>query len=341
MTYEHNSRPRLSWMDNLRAFLIIALLLLHVTSNENIASLASPNTLLIWNAFNHALTPFRMPIFFFISGILSASTIRSSWATVLKKSTLRFSYLGILWGGLAAGIVSLLEQTHDFENLFNIFAESIWFLAALAIYIPLTKALTHLNAYVPTILGIATFLIAAPFLSTHFSALSSISFYYFYFSIGVIFSKKLLGKAITITWKTILVSGILFLLSAYLMKQAPVGIADTTSRFLANGFATVLGVSVAIKLMNKPIQPLTKIGRNTIGLYLVHSTLLILFSKLVLDSLTNLEIFMLDEFGSLVVYLSFVFTAVLVTFVIKNIDNYLRTYLLTDPFSRTKKPNDG
>jgi hypothetical protein len=50
---------------------------------------------------------------------------------------------------------------------------------------------------------------------------------------------------------------------------------------------------------------------------------------------------MLDEFGSLVVYLSFVFTAVLVTFVIKNIDNYLRTYLLTDPFSRTKKPNDG
>jgi fucose 4-O-acetylase-like acetyltransferase len=125
------------------------------------------------------------------------------------------------------------------------------------------------------------------------------------------------------------------------MKQAPVGIADTTSRFLANGFATVLGVSVAIKLMNKPIQSLTKIGRNTIGIYLVHSTLLILFSKLVLDSLTNLQIFMLDEFGSLVVYLSFVFTAVFVTFVIKNIDNYLRTYLLTDPFSRTKKPNDG
>jgi surface polysaccharide O-acyltransferase-like enzyme len=328
-------------MDNLRALLIIALLLLHVTSNENIASLASPNTILIWDAFNHALTPFRMPIFFFISGILSVSTIRSKWSTVLKKSTLRFSYLGILWGGLAAVIVSILDHTLNWEILLNVFAESIWFLAALAIYIPITKALSRLNVYLPTIVGIVSFVIAAPLLSTHFSALSSISFYFFYFSIGVIFSKNLLGKKITISWKTILVSSVLFLISAYIMKQAPVGIADTTSRFLANGFATVLGVSVAIKLLNKPIQSLTKIGRNTIGIYLVHSTLLFLFSKFVLDALTNYGILTLDEFGSLVVFLAFIFTAVFVTFVIKNMDNYLRTYLLTDPFSGPKKPNDG
>ena len=176
MTYQHNSRPRSSWVDNLRALLIIALLLLHVTSNENIASLASPNTILIWDTFNHALTPFRMPIFFFISGILSASPIRSNWSTVLKKSILRFSYLGILWGCLAAGIVSILERALNSEILLNVFAESIWFLAALAIYIPLTKALSLLHAYLPTIIGIATFVIAAPLLSTHFSAVSSISF---------------------------------------------------------------------------------------------------------------------------------------------------------------------
>jgi surface polysaccharide O-acyltransferase-like enzyme len=329
---EHNKLVRSAWIDNLRGVLILALLFLHITTNPNIDLISSEKSVEVSELINKLLTPFRMPIFFIISGALSSGLIHRNWNKTLRKSTRRFSYLATIWGIAATLTVSVLKTDLNTEHVLETFSEAIWYLVALSIYIPLTKALSHLNAYIPVSIGVLSYFIAAPPLSMHFSIFSSISFYFFYFAVGVLLSKKIRNHSSEVPSIWMIVSLLFFLLSAFLMQLAPVGYLDALARFLANAFASFFGISISAKWLTKPIPALTKIGRNTISIYLVHYTVLLVLSTSLITLMGGIGASRLGEFLSVLTVFSIMFTVIFVTFLLKAVENHFNLYLLRDPW---------
>ncbi len=333
-----NNFARLVWLDNLRAILIVALVFLHITTDETFVQFSSEESLQIWDSINSILTPIRMPLFFFIAGLMSQNTLSQDWSQLLRKSSRKFLYLSLIWGSFVGLILITLRMEFDLDSFWLAFTETTWFLLALALYFPLTKLSNKIGHLLAPSIGIIAFFISAPSLSSGFSLLGSLSFYYFYFAVGS-FSKKYIFENLNrISWKLAFAAGMFFTMSAILMFLSPLGILDAVARFATNAFAVVMSVSFGVKLLDKPTELISRIGRNTIGIYLVNS-LAVAFIAGALLYLSNFDSsFRLNWIGGIMLSAIGIVMSLVAAFVIKRLDSRFGLYLLKDPFQRLEKP---
>lgn len=101
-----------------------------------------------WSAFNLAMTPMRIPLFFAVSGIFVASAVQRSWKSGVHGKILNPIYLYVLWITLSAGLYKLIGSRIDgFEvtsissylSLLVVPTSSLWYMYALAVYFFVTK----------------------------------------------------------------------------------------------------------------------------------------------------------------------------------------------------------
>ena len=125
---------REGWIDSARGLAIILVVLFHAVINLDLVGLAGP-----WSRLAYTLDTFRMPLFFFLSGLLAPSLLARPLREVLRTRCLNLIYLYVLWCLLLGIFRGLLPHPPPdaFASLARILVEPnvyLWFLYTLCLF---------------------------------------------------------------------------------------------------------------------------------------------------------------------------------------------------------------
>jgi len=138
-----SARPRIEWMDVIKATAVIVIVLSHAV--DLLAPVAGGQPAqTVWQIMMTILEPMRMPLFFMISGMLAASALNRPWNKV-RRRTWGMAYLYVLWSVIFFAVVAcyvrapFVEQLLTYGKLILIAGDGYWYLYALVIYFCLVK----------------------------------------------------------------------------------------------------------------------------------------------------------------------------------------------------------
>lgn len=97
---------REGWIDSARGLAIVLVVLFHAVINLDLVGLAGP-----WSRLAYTLDTFRMPLFFFLSGLLAPSLLARPLREVLRTRCLNLIYLYVLWCLLLGAFRALLPHS--------------------------------------------------------------------------------------------------------------------------------------------------------------------------------------------------------------------------------------
>jgi uncharacterized membrane protein YcfT len=140
---------RLVWIDIAKGLCLIAVVTLYTTTHVT-EGLGRTSWMQAWVAFAQ---PFRMPDFFFVSGLLLGRVIDRPWRPYLDRKVLHYLWFFVVWSllyfvlRLGAG-----QALHDGRSAGEEFVKSmtwgpfamLWFLQMLPVYLVLTKLLRRI-----------------------------------------------------------------------------------------------------------------------------------------------------------------------------------------------------
>ena len=288
----------IGWVSTLKASCILLVVLFHVTEPgfaSTVPSLSAGRQIaLCWEAFNAHLSPFRMPAFFFVSGLLARRSIFTrSWRELARGRLANLLYLYLLWCLLqwlaVQSIIHAITGEQISPNTNAIYAGSLssligltlkgmssaWYIYALFGYLLVAK-LGKGRAGPLLALGLLLNTAAALKLVPGWGP-QSLCLYFIYFALGACASSRVipLSQARTghIPAWLLLIGGALALRAAGLSH---------------NLFASALAILLAIagcRALNThlPMQRFNRLGRITLPIYVLHRILIELFGMLAIQ----------------------------------------------------------
>ena len=128
------SSVREGWIDSARGLAIILVVLFHTVINLDLVGLAGP-----WSRLAYTLDTFRMPLFFFLSGLLAHRLLTRPLREVLRTRCLNLIYLYVLWCLLLGTFRTLLPHAPPgaFTGIARVLVEPnvyLWFLYSLCLF---------------------------------------------------------------------------------------------------------------------------------------------------------------------------------------------------------------
>jgi len=223
------SRPRIEWMDVIKATAVIVIVLSHAV--DLLAPVAGGQPAqTAWQVFMTILEPMRMPLFFMISGMLAASALNRPWNKV-RRRTWGMAYLYVLWSVIFFAVVAcyvrapVIEQLLTYLKLIVIAGDGYWYLYALVIYFCVVKATQRWPIWILFSIAIALSLLKEPILTLnreHLLGTGSGSMFVkilinlVFYLIGVYFKAIIERIAAVATWSRIIgISGLLVLIGLW------------------------------------------------------------------------------------------------------------------------------
>ncbi|RJN31304.1 acyltransferase [Nesterenkonia natronophila] len=267
----------MQWMDFLRGLAVLLVVVLHANS-QNIAG-ASVEW---WSEVNRYLTPFRMPLLMFMSGMLLHRSLAKPLPLYIWGKVAAIAWPLLVWlclygffvrGGL--GVPNILEwQFHQ---------DYLWFLMSLLICYTVAAGFKPLVTRAPSChswayLGMFTAMIGTYVSTTivHGGLLGSTFWYGAFFFLGA-WAAPQVDRWVRVPWTVILP---LFLAVAVL---AHMGVDDRSLRI---GSVTAAGISVAgisVVLWAAPrlargavVQFVEWCGRSSVVVYVAHFPIIVL-----------------------------------------------------------------
>ena len=266
------TKPRIDWVDYSKGVCIILVVLMHSTLGvEKAAGGVS------WlHGFIDWARPFRMPDFFFISGLFLASRIDRPWRDYLDKKLIHFGYFYLLWMTLQvlAHAPSILTE-HGAAGLAQAWASglvepsgTLWFIYMLAVFFIGAKLLRNLN--LALVLGAGAGL-QMLHIDTGWLVIDEFAARFVYFYAGYVFAGAAFRLAARVDAKPAL--PMLAALTLWASANALAvffGYAQLPGVGLALGFAGTAAVIAAGVLLAKTrlAAPLRYCGQNSIVIYL-------------------------------------------------------------------------
>lgn len=142
----HRDDPRHAWMDYAKGICIVAVVTMYTTTHVQ-AGMGSTSWMQWWLDFAH---PFRMPDFFFISGLLLARVIDRPWAAYADKKVVHHLYFFAVWTLIYFVLrVSIGHVEQEPSTLWREFVKvavhgpfaMLWFIQMLPVYFVLARLL--------------------------------------------------------------------------------------------------------------------------------------------------------------------------------------------------------
>ncbi|MEM8539487.1 MAG: acyltransferase family protein [Pseudomonadota bacterium] len=263
------SGQRINWIDQARGLSIILVVIMHSTLGVEKAMGVE--------GWMHQVvayaTPFRIPAFFLISGLLLASALRKPLGEFLDKRVVTLLYLYVVWltiqfGFKAPGLISEMGTTATVFAYLKAFVQpfgTLWFIYVLPIFFVISRATMHLPKI--AVLGAGLIANIAP-IHTGWMALDQSAAFFFYFYLGHIaapFIQRL------VDWVMDNSKIALLGLTAWAIGHGLLlGYAATPVIHVAFALAGAMAlITVAALLRYAPgMEWLRWIGRNTIVIYL-------------------------------------------------------------------------
>ncbi|MBD8059615.1 acyltransferase family protein [Cellulomonas sp. JH27-2] len=274
-------RERLVWVDAARGYCVAAVVLFHVLLWRTSwgALTDDPVAWGFWGSVNQALGSVRMPVLLAISGLVLSRQIREG----LHRSTTGFRavsnyYLYVVWlavYALVSFFVASPSLHHRVDGL-GFFEQllvpdtTLWYIYALALYIPLLALARHVPPWLVvsllTVLAVVVHLHDADALALKTPGL------FVFFAVGVYGSDRLRALAGAATWWRLAAAAVVAAGIAALGALTTSAVQDAVL-FVPRGvaFAVVCVVAVAIAVRWRPVRRLgLALGRKTLGVYVQH-----------------------------------------------------------------------
>ncbi|UNK59777.1 acyltransferase family protein [Buttiauxella ferragutiae] len=238
-----------------------------------------------WIYLNLYLAPFRMPVFFFISGFLITRYIEKvKWRDCIDKRIWNIFYVLLLWGVLQWLGISLINQWLAPELVRNpasnaVYSEnllqfatsmakastSLWYLYALLLYFVIFKSLRRYK--VPVIMLLLAVNVVISFMPLPWWGMNSVVRNMCYYGLGAWFGPQLMSamKAFNLRQHPLMFTATALLSAALYLVNIPVMIS-------------VLSIFVIMKLFYlldswrecRSDAFLNIVGSNTIAIYTTH-----------------------------------------------------------------------
>jgi hypothetical protein len=272
-------KTRMQWVDVAKGASILLVALHHATLMFH--KVGFDTGLLL--ALNDALKPERMPVFFTAAGLFAASSIAQPWPALVRRRIGYFMYLFLLWTAIRYAFFAVVPnpqtptEGHDLSALALAIltpGTGLWFIWALAIFyfgVKVTERVpTGLMLGAAALISIASLTSLVPLAWPHINLPKYFVFFYAACKhreiIAALVSRRILAFALSA--------------GAYAALFLAARIFDTPLADGLLGFASaVAGVLAtcafaALIADHAPGKLLAHLGRNTLGIYLVHVMLL-------------------------------------------------------------------
>jgi len=163
------TQRRVAWPDLAKGVCVSLVVLWHVTSKSFSELPGTDAWTGMWLALSAVLTPFRIPLFFAISGYFASRALARPWSDVLRPRLLNPYYLYALWLVIHTAVFSVLQlRTNTARDPLELFvylmtgASNLWYLYALAAYFLIARVagLTRATAVVSVVLAAAVSVVA-------------------------------------------------------------------------------------------------------------------------------------------------------------------------------------
>ena len=283
---------RLAWADALKGTLILLVVFWHVVLKTYLQvdwriGVPIPGA---WGLLSDIIWPFLMPLFLLVSGVFAADALSRPWASVLRSRVWRFLYLYLLWTLIHMVAMwafpdfptAVPRSVAAFIEAITISPPNTWYLYALALCFLLARALRRVPSWAVLVPAAAlTVLVASggiDIVSNRGSLLSNILFFF----IGARFApairrftarpRPVLALLLTVGYAG-LYGGMRFLDVATVPGVWP----------LVSLAGVAMGLSIAPLLPAVPVlgRWLSRLGRHTLPVYLLHMPILVIVDALV------------------------------------------------------------
>lgn len=269
-----SSQDRLMWVDVAKGASIVLVVL-----NHAVAALAQNGWGL--DSMRHvdaALTTFRMPLFFFASGMFFAKNLQTPWGEFFRGKVAGFFYLYVLWSVMLGVFFWLVQWVppevgywQDIALIFFLPTSHLWFVYALPLFFVAARLLHRfpLGAQA-AVVGVVSVFYGSGFAVTGSWAWDAMLSYFGFFFAAVHFRSLALRIAERSSWWLMLACGVLWaglIAFVYLSGMQVV----SPLRIPLSILAVVGGIVLASKLSTTRLGGgLRKLGLHTLPVYLLH-----------------------------------------------------------------------
>jgi len=282
------------WINQIKGLCICLVVIYHsvITFYPHLEALHAPLSVLLakcWVTFNLYLAPFRMPVFFFISGYLVRRYIDEvDWKTCLDKRLWSIIWVLALWGILqwqalthlnawlaperdlnTASNAAYADSLSGFITGMLTASTSLWYLYALVVYFTLCKLLSRWK--LPLIGLLALVSIAINFLPLPWWGMNSVVRNMIYYSLGVWYGVQLMAWMQARVWRrdalAVAAFGVVSVVLWFVGVPLPLSL-----------LSILLIMALFYRLEQRftvgPDNLLNVVGSNTIAIYTTHRILI-------------------------------------------------------------------
>lgn len=291
---------RVEWADAAKGVCIVLVVLWHVIVKDYQQidwHLGVPVSGL-WGTLGEQFLPLRMPLFFTISGVFAANAAQRPWRVVARSRIARFLYLYVVWLLIHTAILAAAPELPTdratsalglLEQL-TITPSNLWYLYALALYFTIAKATRRVpRALVLVPAAVLSAVAAAGLLDTPGNRAGLYQNLVFFLA-GLYLRPQIQQWAATASRRRlVLVSG------AYVLALAAMAVAGAQQLFgvwmVVSVVAVAFGITAAARLARWPAvsDPLSRLGRVTLPIYVIHMPVLALLHRLLLVPVSGLD----------------------------------------------------
>ncbi|WP_082467829.1 acyltransferase family protein [Leifsonia sp. Leaf264] len=263
------------WIDTAKGIAIVLVVLYHATMYLGLAGVDVPGA-----RANPMLETFRMPLFFFMSGVLGARAVTLGYRALFQRRLALLIYLYVLWVLLQQLFLALLPPTSiepEPSPLWNIVTlavipnENLWFLYALPLFFTIAWLTRSWPALIPLALaGIVSVLFSAGILETD-STWDKTGRYLFFFLLALRIGGSVRRLAPGIRWWHAAALGVVYLGLIGLTFAS--GIRDIPLvLFGLSLLAVAVGIALAVIMSRMRFFTVVGyLGTRTLPLYAVHA----------------------------------------------------------------------
>ncbi len=317
------------WINQIKGLCICLVVIYHsvITFYPHLEALHAPLSVLLakcWVTFNLYLAPFRMPVFFFISGYLVRRYIDEvDWKTCVDKRLWSIIWVLALWGVLqwqalthlnawlapdrdlnTASNAAYADSLSGFITGMLTASTSLWYLYALVVYFTLCKLLSRWK--LPLIGLLALVSIAINFLPLPWWGMNSVVRNMIYYSLGAWYGVQLMAWMQARVWRrdalAVAAFGVVSVVLWFVGVPLPLSLLSIL-------LIMALFYRFEQRFSVSPDNLLNVVGSNTIAIYTTHRILIEGVSLFMIHQLNSgtwpmwaeLMVVLLHPFASLLV----------------------------------------
>ena len=282
------------WINQIKGLCICLVVIYHsvITFYPHLEALHAPLSVLLakcWVTFNLYLAPFRMPVFFFISGYLVRRYIDVvDWKTCVDKRLWSIIWVLALWGVLqwqalthlnawlapdrdlnTASNAAYADSLSGFITGMLTASTSLWYLYALVVYFTLCKLLSRWK--LPLIGLLALVSIAINFLPLPWWGMNSVVRNMIYYSLGAWYGVQLMAWMQARVWRrdalAVAAFGVVSVVLWFVGVPLPLSLLSIL-------LIMALFYRFEQRFSVSPDNLLNVVGSNTIAIYTTHRILI-------------------------------------------------------------------